>query len=69
MLFVRGSLVQVIGLSSVQAGERVLFESGVSGIALNLEKDLVGVALFGNDSQVSADKRKCESAQLVKLST
>lgn len=60
----------MIGLSSVQAGERVLFESGVSGIALNLEKDLVGVALFGNDSQVRAEiknEKKCTARD--KLST
>ena len=46
-------VAKVTGLTGVEAGERVQFESGVSGIALNLEKDLVGVALFGNDNQVS----------------
>jgi len=57
----------VIGLSGIQAGEQVRFESGVFGIALNLEKDLVGVALFGNDNQVSEGDRAFRSHQIVSI--
>jgi proton translocating ATP synthase F1 alpha subunit len=62
-------VAKIIGLSHVQAGERVLFESGVSGIALNLEKDLVGVALFGNDNQVSEGDKAFRSHQIISIPT
>lgn len=60
-------VAKVIGLSDIQAGEQVRFESGVFGIALNLEKDLVGVALFGNDNQVSEGDRAFRSHQIVSI--
>jgi len=60
-------VAKVIGLSGIQAGEQVRFESGVFGIALNLEKDLVGVALFGNDNQVSEGDRAFRSHQIVSI--
>jgi F-type H+-transporting ATPase subunit alpha len=62
-------VAKVIGLAGVEAGERVLFETGVSGIALNLEKDLVGVALFGNDSLVSEGHQVYRSKQLISVPT
>jgi len=60
-------VAKVVGLLNVQAGEQILFESGVSGIALNLEKDMVGVALFGNDNQVSEGDRAFRSHQIVSI--
>jgi len=62
-------VAKVIGLTSAQAGEQVLFESGVYGIALNLEKDLVGVALFGNDNEVSEGDKAYRSHQIVSIPT
>jgi proton translocating ATP synthase F1 alpha subunit len=62
-------VAKIIGLANVQAGERVLFESGISGIALNLEKDLVGVAIFGNDNEVSEGDRAFRSHQIVSIPT
>jgi F-type H+-transporting ATPase subunit alpha len=62
-------VAKVTGLAGVQAGERVIFDSGVSGIALNLEKDFVGVALFGNDSQVSEGDRVTRSHSIVSIPT
>ncbi|MCL4170200.1 UNVERIFIED_CONTAM: hypothetical protein GTU68_039218, partial [Idotea baltica] len=41
------------GLENVQAGEMVEFESGGSGMVLNLEEDSVGVVIFGADKDVS----------------
>jgi F-type H+/Na+-transporting ATPase subunit alpha len=40
-------IARVYGLSNVQSGELVEFESGVRGIVLNLEEDNVGVVLLG----------------------
>ena len=37
------------GLDKVQAGEMVEFTGGISGMALNLEADNVGVVIFGDD--------------------
>ena len=62
-------VAKVTGLTGVEAGERVQFESGVSGIALNLEKDLVGVALFGNDNQVSEGDKVYRSNQIISIPT
>jgi len=46
-------VAKVTGLNKVLAGEKVFFQNDIAGIALNLERDVVGVALFGNDSQVN----------------
>src|SRR6201991_98935 len=54
VLSVGDGIARVFGLDKVQAGEMVEFPSaGVKGMALNLERDNVGVVIFGNDSQIS----------------
>jgi len=46
-------VARVNGLKRVQADELVVFKrSGIRGIVLNLEKNLVGVAVFGEDSEI-----------------
>ena len=45
-------IVVVEGLSSVQYGEIVIFESGVRGMVQDLKPDSIGVILFGDDSDV-----------------
>src|ERR1700710_195143 len=53
VLSVGDGIARVYGLDSVQAGEMVEFpKAGVKGMALNLEKDNVGVVIFGNDSAI-----------------
>lgn len=42
-------IARLLGLSQVKAGELVEFQSGVLGMALNLEKDNVGAVIFGDD--------------------
>jgi F-type H+-transporting ATPase subunit alpha len=50
VLSVGDGIARVHGLDSVQAGEMVEFtSSGVKGMALNLERDNVGVVIFGDD--------------------
>ncbi len=49
VLSVGDGIARVYGLDSVQAGEMVEFDGGVKGMALNLEKDNVGVVIFGDD--------------------
>ena len=49
VLSVGDGIARIYGLDNVQAGEMVQFESGVKGMALNLESDNVGVVIFGDD--------------------
>ncbi len=45
-------IATVYGLDNVQAGEMVEFADGTKGMALNLERDVVGVVIFGDDRSV-----------------
>ena len=52
VISVGDGVARVFGLDNVQAGEMVEFEGGVQGMALNLEKDNVGVVVFGDDRTI-----------------
>src|SRR5437763_14825064 len=52
VLSVGDGIARVYGLANVQAGEMVEFESGVRGMALNLESDNVGIVIFGTDRDI-----------------
>jgi len=52
VLSVGDGIARVYGLNDVQSGELVLFSSGLYGMALNLEKENVGVVVFGNDRAI-----------------
>ena len=52
VLNVGDGIARVHGLSNVMAGELVEFPNGIKGMALNLEEDNVGVAIFGKDSHI-----------------
>ncbi|SHI85708.1 ATP synthase F1 subcomplex alpha subunit [Cruoricaptor ignavus] len=52
VLMIGDGIARVYGLTHVQYGELVRFESGVEGIVLNLEEDNVGVALLGESKMV-----------------
>jgi F-type H+-transporting ATPase subunit alpha len=49
VLSVGDGIARVYGLRDIRAGEMVTFASGLKGMALNLEKDTIGVVIFGND--------------------
>ena len=53
VLSVGDGIARVYGLDKVQAGEMVEFPGGVSGMALNLEADNVGVVIFGDDRGIN----------------
>jgi F-type H+-transporting ATPase subunit alpha len=54
VLSVGDGIARVFGLDNVQAGEMVEFPSaGVKGMALNLERDNVGIVIFGEDRAIS----------------
>jgi len=52
VLSVGDGIARIYGLDNVQAGEMVEFPGGVKGMALNLERDNVGVVIFGDDSKL-----------------
>jgi len=52
VLQVGDGIARVYGLTKVQAGELVEFESGLQGIVLNLEEDNVGVVTLGSSDEV-----------------
>ena len=53
VLQVGDGIARVYGLSNVQYGELVSFDSGLEGIVLNLEEDNVGAVLLGPSKEVS----------------
>jgi F-type H+-transporting ATPase subunit alpha len=54
VLSVGDGIARVFGLDQVQAGEMVEFPSaGVKGMALNLERDNVGIVIFGADDKIA----------------
>ena len=52
VLSVGDGVARVYGLDNVQAGELVEFPGGISGMALNLEVDNVGIVIFGDDRDI-----------------
>jgi F-type H+/Na+-transporting ATPase subunit alpha len=52
VISVGDGIARVYGLETVMAGELVEFPKGVSGIALNLEEDQVGVVLLGDYTEI-----------------
>jgi len=53
VISVGDGIALVSGINNVEYGELVRFESGVLGMALNLEEDLVGVVVLGDDREIS----------------
>lgn len=67
VLQVGDGIARVYGLSKVQSGELVEFETGLQGIVLNLEEDNVGIVLLGpgdNIKEGSVCKRTGRIASL-----
>ena len=52
VLSVGDGIARVYGLSGCMAGEMVEFPGGIMGMALNLEEDNVGIAIFGVDTGI-----------------
>ena len=52
VLEVGDGIARVYGLDNVQSGELVEFPGNITGMALNLEEDNVGVVIFGSDRTI-----------------
>ena len=56
----KDGIASLQGLDDVMQGEMVEFEGGIYGLALNLERDAVGVVILGSSSTLSeGQKGKC----------
>ncbi len=53
VLSIGDGVARVYGLDNVAMNEKVTFESGTSGLAMNLGEDSIDVVLFGEDRDVS----------------
>ena len=52
VLSIGDGIARVHGLDKTMSGELLEFAGGIMGMALNLEEDNVGVAIFGDDTKV-----------------
>lgn len=53
VLSIGDGIARVYGLNNCKAGEMVEFESGLKGMALNLEVGNCGIVVFGNDREIT----------------
>jgi proton translocating ATP synthase F1 alpha subunit len=67
VLSVNDGVAKIIGLKSIRAGELVIFSNDVKGMALNLEKNIVGVMIFGNDRNVRQGDIATRSFSIIKV--
>jgi F-type H+-transporting ATPase subunit alpha len=67
ILSVSDGVAKIIGLKKVRAGELILFSNNIKGMALNLEKNLVRVIIFGNDRNVKQGGIATRSFSIIKV--
>ena len=60
-------IAKVYGLNNVQAGELVEFDSGVKGMALNLEIDNVGIVVFGDAQKIKEGSNVKRTGKIVEV--
>ncbi len=60
-------VARVFGLKNVLAGELVEFPSGTKGMVLNLETNNVGIAVFGDDSEIKEGTTVKRTEQIVSV--
>lgn len=61
-------IARIYGLDRVAAGELVEFESGVTGMVLNLEEDNVGVAIFAEPASVTEGSEVKRTGRIAEVS-
>lgn len=52
VLQVGDGVARIYGLTNIQAGELILFENGITGLALNIEEDNIGAVIFGESKHI-----------------
>jgi F-type H+-transporting ATPase subunit alpha len=70
VLSVGDGIARIFGLQNVMAGELVSFPSaGLTGMALNLETDNVGVVIFGDDKAIREGDTVSRTGRIVDVPT
>jgi proton translocating ATP synthase F1 alpha subunit len=70
VLSMSDGIARCYGLNKVQAGEMVSFHNGtIKGMALNLEPDVVGVVVFGDDKFIREGDFVKRTGSIVSIST
>ena len=67
VLQVGDGIARVYGLNRAQAGELVVFDSGVEAIVLNLEEDNVGVVLMGAGDDIREGSRVRRTGRIASI--
>lgn len=67
VIYVGDGIAKVIYLYKVKLGEMVYFSSGLKGIALNLESDIVSIVLFGSEREVKVGDIAYTSGTIIKV--
>ena len=67
VLQVGDGIARIYGLSHVEYNELIEFDSGVMGIALNLEADNVGAVLLGSSSRVKEGEKVKRTGRIASL--
>ncbi|MHB8634925.1 MAG: F0F1 ATP synthase subunit alpha [Fimbriimonadaceae bacterium] len=60
-------IARVYGLPNCQMGELLEFPNGVSGLALNLEEDSIGVILIGDSTKVKEGDAVRQSGRIIEI--
>ncbi len=66
VMTVGDGIAKVYGIDNVQAGEMVEFDSGIKGLVLNLENDMVGIVIMGDDSCVRQGDKVRRTGEILK---
>ena len=63
----RDGIVQIYGLGDVVYGEKILFENGNIGLALNLEEDTVGAVVLGDYTQLREGQKVTTTGEVLNV--
>ncbi len=67
VLSIGDGIARIYGLNGAEAGEMLDFESGIKGMALNLEEDSVGAVVFGHDRNIREGERVVRTKEIVQV--
>ena len=67
VIMVGDGIARVVGLENAMASELIEFPGGVFGMALNLERDNVGIILFGDDRNIKEGDTAKRTGRIVEI--
>ena len=67
VIMVGDGIARVVGLEKAMASELIEFPGGVFGMALNLERDNVGIILFGDDRDIKEGDTAKRTGRIVEI--